>query len=124
MERRNFFKVAGTGSAGLLMSGSLKAQALTSPTDKKIKPISGSWFEFQHLLPSEGRYWDPALAKFTAEQWKEKVKEISELGFEYLVLQEIALDGKAIYPSKLAPRYELVAKIRSKLCFPQPMSME
>ena len=100
MRRRSFFKVAGTGSAGLLMSGSLSAQSLTAPSDKKIKPISGSWFEFQHLLPSEGRYWDPALAKFTAEQWKEKVKEISELGFEYLVLQEIALVWKSYLPFK------------------------
>ncbi|HEY8784145.1 MAG TPA: DUF4434 domain-containing protein [Mucilaginibacter sp.] len=73
----------------------------------KIKPISGSWFEFQHLLPSEGKYWDPALKNFTEAQWKEKVKEISEIGFKYLVLQEIALDGKAIYPSSLAPQYKL-----------------
>jgi hypothetical protein len=107
MERRDFFKVAGTGSAGLLLSGSLAAKPIIKPCNNKIKPIAGSWFEFQHLLPSEGKYWDPALAKFTAEQWKEKIKEISELGFEYLVLQEIALDGKAIYPSKLAPKFEL-----------------
>jgi len=79
-----------------------------SPLDTaRIKPISGSWFEFQHLLPAEGRYWDPDLASFTSEQWKEKVREISELGFEYLVIQEVALDGKAIYPSKIAPQYQL-----------------
>ena len=107
MERRDFFKVAGAGSAGLLLSGNLEAKPLLKTCDKKIKPISGSWFEFQHLLPAEGKYWDPALAKFSADQWKEKVKEISELGFEYLVLQEIALDGKAIYPSKLAPQFKI-----------------
>ncbi len=44
---------------------------------------------------------------FIQPQWREKVKEISEIGFEYLVLQEVALDGKAIYPSKLAPQYKL-----------------
>ncbi len=107
MERRDFFKVAGTGSASLLLTGGLAAQPQIKPTDKKIKPIAGSWFEFQHLLPYEGRYWDPALAKFTALQWKEKVKEIGELGFEYLILQEIALNGQAMYPSKLAPQYKI-----------------
>lgn len=107
MRRRNFLKLAGTGAAGIMYSGHLAAkQGLVIPSPE-IKPISGSWFEFQHLLPSEGRYWDPALATFTTEQWKEKVKEISEIGFEYLVLQEIAIDGKAMYPSKIAPRYKM-----------------
>lgn len=108
MDRRNFLQWSGLSSAGLLMTGNLQAKVMeTANLNPKIKPISGSWFEFQHLLPSEGRYWDPALKNFTEAQWKEKVKEISELGFKYLVLQEIALDGKAIYPSKLAPQYKL-----------------
>jgi hypothetical protein len=108
MNRRNFLQMGATGSAGMLMTTSLQSQVRKSFADNsKIKPISGSWFEFQHLLPSEGKYWDPALKAFTEAQWKEKVREISELGFKYLVLQEIALDGKAIYPSKLAPQYRL-----------------
>lgn len=108
MNRRNFIQFLSVSSAALLIPGGLQSKLLKSMAQNpNIKPISGSWFEFQHLLLSEGRYWDPALAKFTAEQWKEKVKEISEIGFEYLVLQEIALDGKAIYPSGLAPQYQL-----------------
>jgi hypothetical protein len=108
MNRRNFLQLAGVSSAALLIPDRLQAKLLKTATcNSNVKPISGSWFEFQHLLPSEGQYWDPALAKFTAEEWKTKVKEISEIGFEYLVLQEIALDGKAIYPSKLAPQYHL-----------------
>jgi hypothetical protein len=108
MDRRNFLQFGGLSAAGVLMTGNLQAHIMKTATNNpKIKPIAGSWFEFQHLLPSEGRYWDPALKIFTEAQWKEKVREISELGFEYLVLQEIALDGKAIYPSKLAPQYKL-----------------
>ncbi len=112
MRRRSFFKIAGTGSAGLLMSGQLSAQTLTKPCDKKIKPIAGSWFEFQHCPPApgnpdEGEYWNPDLAKFTAEQWKEKIKEISEVGFKYLVIQDVAINKKSFYPSYLAEKYEL-----------------
>lgn len=112
MERRNFFKVAATGSTGLLMSGSLSAQPTINMNDKKIKPISGSWFEFQHCPPApgnpdEGEYWNPDLAKFTSSQWREKIKEISEIGFEYLVLQDVAIDKKSFYPSYLAEKYEL-----------------
>jgi hypothetical protein len=111
MDRRSFLN-KGMAAAGLLgpMSG-VAAAGMAGPaphtSSATIKPISGSWFEFQHLLPLEGKYWDPALAAFTAAQWREKVKEISELGFRYLVLQEIALDGKTFYPSKLAPPFRL-----------------
>jgi hypothetical protein len=117
MNRRNFFQLGGAGAAGLLMAGNAMSGSWQAGTgkdlqtgakrDPKIKPISGSWFEFQHLLPNEGRYWDPALKKFTAAQWKEQIKEIRELGFKYLVLQEIALDGRTFYPSAIAPKYEL-----------------
>ena len=112
MERRNFFKVAAAGSTGLLMSGSLTAQSSTYASDKKIKPISGSWFEFQHCPPApgnpdEGVYWNPDLAKFTTQQWKEKIKEISEIGIKYLVLQDVAINKKSFYPSYLAEKYEL-----------------
>lgn len=112
MERRNFFKVAATGSTGLLMSGSLSAQPTINRNEKKIKPISGSWFEFQHFPPApgnpdEGEYWNPDLAKFTSNQWKEKIKEISEIGFEYLVIQDVAIDKKSFYPSYLAEKREL-----------------
>ncbi len=109
MNRRNFLRYLCMGTTSLLIPDILHAQLKKDniPEMKDIKPISGSWFEFQHCLASEGRYWDPDLAKFTAEQWKEKVREASSVGFKYLVLQEVALDGKAFYPSKIAPQYRL-----------------
>jgi len=55
-----------------------------------IKPIRGSWFEFQHHATVEGVDWNPTLAQFTAEQWDTKVKEMAEIGIEYLVLMELA----------------------------------
>ena len=108
MDRRSFLQSGGLSAAGIMLSAGTQAMATTTPVrNPKIKPISGSWFEFQHLLPLEGKYWDPALKQFTAAQWKEKVREVKEIGFDYLVLQEVALDGKTFYPSAIAPKYEL-----------------
>jgi hypothetical protein len=56
-----------------------------------IKPIEGSWFEFQHSLDVEGLYWNQALAGFSESQWEEKVKEAAEAGMKHLVLMSVAL---------------------------------
>ena len=62
------------------------------------KKISGSWFEFRHHTPAEGKYWDKACAEFTAEQWREKVAECAVLGMKYLVLMNTAIvDGDEKY---------------------------
>ena len=71
----------------------------------KIKPISGSWFEFQHPGGKEGVYWDGDLRKFTAAQWREKIGAISETGMEYLVLMNVPAHGKAFYDTELAPKF-------------------
>lgn len=108
MKRRHFLSMGGLGAAGLFATGQAQASVITEARkNPKIKPIAGSWFEFQHLNIEEGLYWDPALKNFTAEQWKAKVWEIKEIGMEYLVLMGIAAFGKAFYPTTLAPKFEL-----------------
>jgi hypothetical protein len=108
MNRRNFISALGLGSCGMLIPNSLlasnKSQSVCAP---EIKPISGSWFEFQHMGHVEGEYWNGHLASFTAEQWKEKVFEIREIGMEYLVLMSVASTGKAFYPTKLASLFPM-----------------
>ncbi|PUZ29281.1 DUF4434 domain-containing protein [Chitinophaga parva] len=108
MNRRHFLTLGGLTAAGLLTAGKTQGALINEARkNTKIKPIAGSWFEFQHLNIEEGLYWDPALKSFTAEQWKAKVWEIKEIGMEYLVLMGIAAFGKAFYPTKLAPKFEL-----------------
>jgi hypothetical protein len=68
-----------------------------------IKYIKGSWFEFQHPNIPEGKYMNAECAKFTCRQWDEKIKEMSEMGMEYLVLLSVALDGKVYYKSDIHP---------------------
>ena len=37
------------------------------------------------------------------ELWESKVNELANMGIEYLVLMEVANEGKAYYPSKIMP---------------------
>ncbi len=107
MDRRKFLQASGLTSAALLLQNQLFASAMSGLSrNSAIKPIAGSWFEFTHGFAPEGKYWNPVLPQFTTEQWKAKVKEIREVGMEYLVLMAVANDGKTFYPSKLQPRYD------------------
>lgn len=72
-----------------------------------IKPIMGSWFEFQHHNKPEGKYWNPTCAQFTAADWDAKVKEVAELGMEYLVLMHVALDFKAYFKTDIFPHADI-----------------
>ncbi|MDR1724280.1 MAG: DUF4434 domain-containing protein [Tannerella sp.] len=72
----------------------------------KIKPIVGSWFEFEHHNQVGARYWNEALPKFSCEQWATLIKEMYEAGMEYLVMLSVAYDGKTYYPSTLLPRHD------------------
>lgn len=74
---------------------------------KKIKPITGTWFEFQHHSEIEGKYWNNTLQGFTANDWETKIKEIASSGIKYLVLLDVAIYGKSFYPSKLLPQHAL-----------------
>ena len=51
-----------------------------------IKKITGTWFEFTHHNVPEGKYWNPICRHFSAEQWREKIREIKSLDMKYIVL--------------------------------------
>lgn len=111
MKRRNFIRCCGLSTGGLLLLNQF--QAMSNPFIKgnsKIKPITGSWIEFQHNTPEEAKYWNKTLQSFTAEDWYQKIKEIREFGIEYLVLLEVADNGKAFYPSALAPQIKYLCE--------------
>lgn len=63
-------------------------------------PITGSWINLaykdvrnKYTNPLGFDNMDPAL-------WEAKVREMSEMGIEYLVIMEVANEGKAFYPSE------------------------
>lgn len=73
---------------------------------RAIKPIHGSWISIwwddrRHF------YWNETCRNFTAEQWQLAVRDVAELGMEYLVLLAIAKGGKAFYDTPLLPKLPL-----------------
>lgn len=73
----------------------------------KIKPITGTWFEFLHHNGAEGKYWNQTLTAFTEEQWREKIREMKEAGMRYVVLLATALHFKAYYKTDIFPEWKI-----------------
>ena len=65
--------------------------------------LDGTFFEIHHHNTAEGKYWNPALDSFTAENWREKVREISALGMEYIVVMATALYDRCYFESSVFP---------------------
>jgi hypothetical protein len=110
LNRRDFLFALGAGAAALALNPS---EASASPRPGAIKPIVGSWFEFQHHAPVEGVDWNPACARFTAAQWDAKIKEMADAGLEYLVLMATAVYYRSFYETHIYPKW--------KLACPDPM---
>ncbi len=98
MNRRDFLYTLGAG--GVLL-GAFPQTIKPSSAAPAIKPISGSWFEFQHHGIAEGVDWNPQCARFTCQQWAARIKEIAEVGMEYLVLMATALYDRAFFPTQI-----------------------
>lgn len=65
--------------------------------------LDGTFFEFRHHNTAEGKYCNPSLEKFTAEDWRQKVREISALGMEYIVVMATALYDRCYFSSSVYP---------------------
>lgn len=48
--------------------------------------FDGTWFEFFHHSRVEGQYWYPQCRSFTAENWRNLLRDIAGRGMEYIVL--------------------------------------
>ncbi|WP_455627685.1 DUF4434 domain-containing protein [Parabacteroides chinchillae] len=107
MDRRKFLQLTGLAATAALIPNDLIASKYKQ--NPNIKPVAGSWFEFLHHSHAAAKYWNPILYKYTDEQWRAMIKDIRDLGMEYLVLLSVADDGKTFYPSKLQPRYDLAS---------------
>ncbi len=73
---------------------------------RKVQPIRGSWISVW-WDDDRHRYWNEPCLKFTAEQWQLAIKNMADLGFEYLVLLAVAKGGKAFYDTPLLPKLKM-----------------
>lgn len=78
------------------------------------KTISGSWFEFRHHSPAEGKYWNETCRTFTAAQWRQKVAEAAALEMQYLVLMNTAIvyddDAYAFFETDVLPFADMTCR--------------
>lgn len=65
------------------------------------RKIDGTFFEFRHHNTAEGKYWNPQLEKFQEEDWKTKIREIADLGMEYIVIMATALYDRCYFKSEV-----------------------
>ena len=73
----------------------------------QTKPITGSWFEFLHHNTAEGKYWNETITAFTEAQWREKLREMKEVGMKYVVLMATALYSKCYFKTDIFPEWEI-----------------
>jgi len=104
---RRGFLWALSASGAMLAADPQNESPSPPPSATIIKPISGSWFEFQHHATVEGVDWNPECACFTSQQWEEKIKEIADVGMEYAALMATALYYRAFFPTKIFAPWRL-----------------
>ena len=68
-----------------------------------IQPIRGSWFSI-YWYDRRHYYWNDACIRYTDEQWDLLIREMAELGLEYLVMCNVASHGYSVYDSKVLPK--------------------
>ena len=68
-----------------------------------VKPVRGTWINFAYQ-DERNKYMNPEGVDATSpELWRLKVKELSGMGIEYLIIMFVANEGKSFYPSKFMP---------------------
>lgn len=69
------------------------------------KQVRGTWINFVYQ-DERNKYMNPAEVDITSpDLWRLKVKELSEMGVEYVVIMYVAIDGRSFYPSDFMPPY-------------------
>jgi uncharacterized lipoprotein YddW (UPF0748 family) len=67
------------------------------------KHMRGTFINFVYQ-DERNKYMNPAEVDETSpELWRLKIKELSAMGIEYVILMFVANDGKSFYPSAFMP---------------------
>lgn len=70
----------------------------------EILPVTGSWINL-YYQDVRNKYTNPEIMDNTdPEMWRQKVRDMHEIGVDYLVFMAVANEGKADYPSSIMPR--------------------
>jgi hypothetical protein len=67
------------------------------------RQVKGTWINFINQ-DERNKYMNPAGVDPTSpDLWRLKVKELSEMGVEYVIIMFVANEGKSFYPSEFMP---------------------
>lgn len=87
----------------ILLTAVLIATASLIQAQKITKPVKGTFINFT-FQDERNKYMNPKkIDDSSPELWRLKIKELSEMGVEYVILMFVANDGKAFYPSQSMP---------------------
>ena len=76
-----------------------------------VKPITGTWINLAYK-DVRNKYTNPQNFDNTDPKlWESKVRELSEMGIEYLVFMEVANEGKSYYPFQRLKRQMRILSI-------------
>lgn len=86
----------------LLLASALAIPAVAEAPRAPL-PITGTWINLPYK-DVRNKYTNPIPMDNTdPELWRTKIREWKKLGLEYLVIMEVANEGKSYYPSNLMP---------------------
>lgn len=75
----------------------------TTAVAADVLPVTGSWINLFYQ-DERNKYSNPMdMDNTDPEMWRAKVREMQQLGIEYIVFMATANDGKADYPSSIMP---------------------
>jgi hypothetical protein len=90
-------------SARILISVFLIASAGLIQAQILTKPVHGTFINFT-FQDERNKYMNPeAIDNSSPDLWRLKIKELSDMGIEYVILMYVANDGKSFYPSESMP---------------------
>ena len=71
------------------------------------RPVKGTWINLAYQDERNKYMNPPSVDNCSPELWRLKVRELSEMGLEYIIIMYVANEGKAFYPSQfMAPAYD------------------
>ncbi len=87
----------------LLILLNIFVSALSAQNNNSIKEVKGTWINFAYI-DERNKYMNPKEIDITSpELWRLKVKELSGIGIDYLVIMYSANERKSYYPSSFMP---------------------
>lgn len=77
----------------------------TAPAQVEVLPVTGTWvnLSWQDERNNYTNFRDEAL-NTDPELWRDKMCELHDIGVDYIVIMQVANEGKAYYPSSLYPK--------------------